>query len=151
MWLFHTFLPLCFLQNLEEEKEKIRQTSLQHVEEINRLQCEIDRLLSVADQDIYDTISPSERPLPSLPQGSSIYTTPDTLMVQRACLSRTDIEGVADVLRSLNLSRYIEKFKEESVDGPLLVTLEDGELKDDLGMTGLHARKLLLEIKKRIK
>ncbi len=140
-------------KNLEEEKENIRQTSLKHIEEINRLQCEIDRLLSVADQDIYDTISPTDRPLPSLPQsqGSSIYTTPDSLMIQRACLSRTDIEGVADVLRSLSLSRYIEKFKEEGVDGPLLVTLEDGELKDDLGMTGLHARKLLLEVKKRAK
>ncbi|XP_022105336.1 uncharacterized protein LOC110987163 [Acanthaster planci] len=138
---------------LEEERERIQQSNYRNIDEINRLQVQIDRLLSKDDDEIYDTISPTERPLPNLPisPGAAIYNSPGDLMVETKLMSRTDVEGVADILRQLNLGQYVEKFKQEEVQGELLVELEEDILTEDLGMTRLHARKLLMYIKKNVK
>ncbi|XP_038060618.1 uncharacterized protein LOC119731519 [Patiria miniata] len=137
-------------EKLEKEKREIRVSNFKNVDEINRLQAEIDRMLARNDGDMYDFLIPTERPLPTLPTspGAVIYNSPHDLLSEKVLMSRADIEGVSDILRQLNLGKYVEKFREEAVDGALLVTLDDSVLKEDLGMTGLHARKLLLEVKK---
>eukprot|EP00529_Nitzschia_sp_RCC80_P033843 CAMPEP_0113494818 /NCGR_PEP_ID=MMETSP0014_2-20120614/29298_1 /TAXON_ID=2857 /ORGANISM="Nitzschia sp." /LENGTH=203 /DNA_ID=CAMNT_0000388713 /DNA_START=99 /DNA_END=710 /DNA_ORIENTATION=- /assembly_acc=CAM_ASM_000159 len=52
-------------------------------------------------------------------------------------------EEVAIFLNSIGLGSKIDGFKENGVDGALLVTLTEDDLKNDLGMSNLQARKFL--------
>eukprot|EP00529_Nitzschia_sp_RCC80_P033853 CAMPEP_0113485580 /NCGR_PEP_ID=MMETSP0014_2-20120614/24557_1 /TAXON_ID=2857 /ORGANISM="Nitzschia sp." /LENGTH=201 /DNA_ID=CAMNT_0000379231 /DNA_START=119 /DNA_END=724 /DNA_ORIENTATION=+ /assembly_acc=CAM_ASM_000159 len=52
-------------------------------------------------------------------------------------------EEVAIFLNSIGLGSKIDGFKENGVDGGLLVTLTEDDLKNDLGLSNLQARKFL--------
>ena len=104
---------------------------------------ELDHALQKADGGIYDSIDPP--PLPPTDGGGPIYNSP--LELRGVQVMSTD--DVSDFLRELQLSQYVDIFQNEQVDGLLLETLEEDILKADLGMTGLHARKLTNAVKKR--
>ena len=103
---------------------------------------ELDHALQRADGGIYDSIDPP----PLAPGGGGpIYNSPLELRGVQVMTT----EDVSDLLRELQLSQYVDSFQKEQVDGLLLETLEEDILKADLGMTGLHARKLTNAVKKR--
>lgn len=59
-----------------------------------------------------------------------------------------DIDTVDDVsqwLESLSLSEYTESFRENHVDGVLLLSLTSAELRDDLKVSNLHHRRRIIE------
>lgn len=57
-------------------------------------------------------------------------------------LSGLSLAQVGDCLKLLKLDKYVEKFRDESIDGAMLVDLELDILEKDLGMSGLNATKL---------
>lgn len=52
------------------------------------------------------------------------------------------IQDVGECLEKLNLKHYIKVFKEQRVDGSLLLELDQEMLKTDFGMTGIEALRL---------
>lgn len=55
------------------------------------------------------------------------------------------VDDVCNWLNSISLSQYSDSFRENYVDGVLLVTLTTTELRDDLGVTNLHHRRRIME------
>ena len=56
-------------------------------------------------------------------------------------LLRCDIEGVGEILRVLKLDKYVKKFRENQIDGKLLIDLDEAVFKD-MGLTPFESRKL---------
>ena len=52
-----------------------------------------------------------------------------------------DLEGVESMLRELNLQKYAKKFRDNQVDGKLLIDLDEAVFKD-IGLSPFEARKL---------
>lgn len=56
-------------------------------------------------------------------------------------LLRCDIEGIGEILHVLKLDRYVKKFRENQIDGKLLIDLDEAVFKD-MGLTPFESRKL---------
>lgn len=69
-----------------------------------------------------------------------MYATPDTN------LNTFTKENVAILLKSLNLDNCVSRFLEESVDGILLMSIDEEMMMKELGMTRFQARKLTIKI-----
>eukprot|EP00057_Strongylocentrotus_purpuratus_P023015 XP_011677489.1 PREDICTED: proteoglycan 4-like [Strongylocentrotus purpuratus] len=69
-----------------------------------------------------------------------MYATPDTN------LNTFTKENVAVLLKSLNLDNCVSRFLEESVDGVLLMSIDEEMMMKELGMTRFQARKLTIKI-----
>ncbi|KXJ17488.1 GRB2-associated and regulator of MAPK protein-like [Exaiptasia diaphana] len=79
-------------------------------------------------------------PIPSSPTkeqpNSQDFSIPDDL-------TALNVEGVTDSLKYLKMDQYIEKFKEELIDGTMLVELSEDMMEESLGITSsLHRKKL---------
>ncbi|KAJ8047885.1 Sterile alpha and TIR motif-containing protein 1 [Holothuria leucospilota] len=66
-------------------------------------------------------------------------------------LLSASVEEVGSFLKDLRLDSYVPRFQEELVDGELLVRLDEDILKEDIGMKKIQARRLMLEVKKRLR
>lgn len=61
-----------------------------------------------------------------------------------ASVEKLNIEEVADCLRLLKMAKYIDSFLANQVDGTLLLECNEDILTNDLQMTSLHAKKLVM-------
>jgi len=61
-----------------------------------------------------------------------------------ATVAEWKVGDVAAFLISINLSAFVDKFVENEITGPDLLELTDAELRDDLGISQLGARKKIL-------
>ena len=52
-----------------------------------------------------------------------------------------------EFLRALELGHLRSKFEENGIDGDFLLSMSADELKEDLGLTGLQAKKIFRGIK----
>ena len=132
---------------MEKERGELESKNNGHVDQIRNLRIELEHAFKNVDQsgsNIYDSIEPPST-LGALGGNSQIYNSPVDL---RGIKGMTTV-NVCDMLREIHLGQYVEKFTEEQVNGELLKDLDDTIMKEDLGMTGLHARKLMGEVKKR--
>lgn len=57
-----------------------------------------------------------------------------------------DVDEVAIWLGCIGLSPKVSQFRENGIDGKMLVTLTDDELQQDLGLTRLQAKKVFQQI-----
>lgn len=57
-------------------------------------------------------------------------------------IEQWDVDEVSIWLNSIGLGEKVDPFRENSVDGDLLLTLTDEDLKGDLGLTNLQAKKV---------
>lgn len=64
-------------------------------------------------------------------------------------LSSASVDDVIKLLKELKLDAYCDRFKREDVNGALLLELDFDMLYQDLKMSRLHAKKLLIELKRR--
>ncbi|XP_060569714.1 uncharacterized protein LOC132728121 isoform X1 [Ruditapes philippinarum] len=58
-------------------------------------------------------------------------------------VAKLTIDEVTEYLRRLNLEKYANTFKNEQIDGPMLSDLDKDMLRDDFGMKGVEALRLL--------
>ena len=58
-------------------------------------------------------------------------------------LKNLDVSGISQLLANMGLSRYVEKFKEQHVDGELMAALGEDDLAD-LVQSSLHRKRLML-------
>ena len=65
----------------------------------------------------------------------------------RANIKAWDVENVVDFLRALELGHLKPKFEENGIDGDFLLSMSADELKEELGITGLQAKKIFRGIK----
>lgn len=61
-------------------------------------------------------------------------------------LENYDVDEVAIWLSCIGLGPKVSQFRENGIDGNMLVTLTDVELEQDLGLTRLQAKKVLQQI-----
>ncbi|KAI6656416.1 hypothetical protein LOD99_1212 [Oopsacas minuta] len=84
------------------------------------------------------------------------YSEPKTILQQSENkpikqLDDYSVQDVKELLNSLNLSQYTNKFVEEGVNGEILSVLDSSILENDLGITsGLHKKKILKIVEKLI-
>ena len=69
-----------------------------------------------------------------------LYATPDTN------LAAYTMADVARLLKSLGLDDCVDTFRRESIDGALLLSIDEDMMINELGMTKYQARKLTLKI-----
>lgn len=81
----------------------------------------------------YSTSSPAE-PRSRLQSLKDVPATIDSL----------NCGEIADCLRLLEMSKYVERFQENQIDGKLLVQLDESILTEELMLTPLHAKKLVM-------
>ncbi|XP_031574528.1 uncharacterized protein LOC116308280 [Actinia tenebrosa] len=85
------------------------------------------------------TISPPESPAKTT--NNTDFTIPEDL-------KSLTVEEVANCLSLLHMDMYTEKFKEEQIDGDMLVELNEEMLEQSLGVTNkLHQKKLMKVIR----
>lgn len=87
-----------------------------------------------------------KRELPALPQETRPAS---TSCDHNSPLNSASVDDVAELLRNLKLDIYVDAFKEELVNGNLLLQLDFENLNEDLKMSRLHAKRLLMELNKR--
>ena len=58
-------------------------------------------------------------------------------------LRNLDVPGISQLLKNMGLSRYVEKFKEQHVDGELMAALGENDF-SDLVESSLHKKRLML-------
>lgn len=61
-------------------------------------------------------------------------------------LDQWSVDDVATWLCAIGLGAHVSPFKENSVDGALLATLSKEDLQNDLGLSGIQAKKVLVEL-----
>ena len=62
-------------------------------------------------------------------------------------MAAATVDGVCELLHKWGLGKYESAFREAEVNGALLVTLTDDDLKEELGMSiKLHRKKLLQKL-----
>nr|XP_054750310.1 uncharacterized protein LOC129256025 [Lytechinus pictus] len=77
---------------------------------------------------------------PNHPFDPVLYDTPNTE------LNSLSKEMVSILLRSINLDDCVDRFLQESVDGILLMSIDEEMMMNELGMTSFQARKLTIKI-----
>ena len=65
-------------------------------------------------------------------------------------LPSASVDDVIQILKELKLDAYCDHFRREDVNGALLLELDFDMLNKDLNMSRLHAKKLLLELKRMV-
>ncbi|XP_053382836.1 uncharacterized protein LOC123540204 isoform X2 [Mercenaria mercenaria] len=58
-------------------------------------------------------------------------------------ISKLTIDEVSEYLKKLNLEKYADNFKREQIDGPMLADLDRNMLREDFGMKGVEALRLI--------
>ena len=90
-----------------------------------------------------DTPAPAA-PLPSAKRGAQGHTglTPERKRIAAAW----DIDAVVAYLHRLELGALEARFRENGIDGPFLLELNEKDLRDDLGLSPLQARKVMARL-----
>lgn len=61
-------------------------------------------------------------------------------------VNQWSVDDVATWLCAIGLGSKVDPFKENAVDGALLETLSQEDLQNDLGLSGIQTKKVLLEL-----
>ncbi|PIK54504.1 hypothetical protein BSL78_08578 [Apostichopus japonicus] len=141
---------------LQDEMSKLAVANKNYVEKLHRVYFENDDVKkrqhfeSLDNEYVGITIqTPSDGPkrgLPALPQATQPVS---TSCDHNSPLNSASVDDVAELLRNLKLDIYVDAFKEELVNGNLLLQLDFENLNEDLKMSRLHAKRLLMELNKR--
>lgn len=119
----HNFL---FPQSFQRENKKLDADNSVMLEHIEKLQIEI------------------QQQTPSNVSSNSQYSAMKNI-------SNYTAEDVIQLLREIKLEKYMEDFKQNFIDGTLLVTLTEDELCEEIGLRRIEAKRLLIEIGRRQK
>ncbi|XP_019855669.1 PREDICTED: uncharacterized protein LOC109584380 isoform X2 [Amphimedon queenslandica] len=96
-----------------------------------------------------EPLIPAHNSQPSL--GTTVHGSNDNkgyLEINKTVISLYNTAEVGDLLVAMGLSEYVSKFKEEMIDGQMLLELDDELLKEELGMNKkLHRLRLTMVIK----
>ncbi|KAJ8047879.1 Sterile alpha and TIR motif-containing protein tir-1 [Holothuria leucospilota] len=126
---------------VEGENKELVTKNFSLVEQVRKLQRELDKI----DVDpMYDSLQVTYETMPS---GNPIYSEAG---LRRSIKSFT-VDDVTSFLREVKLEAYTDKFKENFIDGELLATLTENEIYEELGMSRIQAKRLLMEVKKKNK
>lgn len=129
------------LKRVEGENKELVTKNFSLVEQVRKLQRELDKI----DVDpMYDSLQVTYETMPS---GNPIYSEAG---LRRSIKSFT-VDDVTSFLREVKLEAYTDKFKENFIDGELLATLTENEIYEELGMSRIQAKRLLMEVKKKNK
>lgn len=81
---------------------------------------------------------------------NSISSLPEeSVLLSQKDLINMNVDDVSRLLEALNMSKYIEKFEAEAINGEMLEEMDDHILQEDLSIeSGLHRKKLLKVIDK---
>ncbi|XP_035676495.1 uncharacterized protein LOC118415783 [Branchiostoma floridae] len=137
---------------LEREKgwkkkyEDLEKKHDDNVQMIHDLQTEVDRLLVQQDEGAYDTVGNAGKTatLPEFNRGH--YDLP---VRPGGIVETLSIHEVVQLLSELNLQQYKKTFEDEQIDGELLSGLDEDMCVKELGMSRLHALRLLKKVGKR--
>lgn len=134
------------IENLKKENQELIVSLNKQQEENKALQSNISELLEeICRLKKEDYVVPVD-----------VHTRPDSQYEEVQTqwnFANESVEEVSKFLDRIGLSAYAEKFRKENVDGALLCDLvADGEeiFVTELKMKRLHARKLIVEIKKKM-
>lgn len=98
-----------------------------------------------------ETVEASVKSNPVSPRNSGSNSRPTQERQQtadevRERLQDMSVSDVSEYLKKLGLNKYVQSFKEEMIDGCMLMELDD-EMMEQLGVQKLHRKKLLMFIK----
>ena len=104
-------------------------------EENKKLMEELERLRQQKKRDDYTELIKS-------PNGEfDVYTPLGSDNISE--LKNLGVSGISQLLQNMGLSQYVEKFKEQHVDGELMATLGENDLAD-MVQSSLHRKRLML-------
>lgn len=107
--------------------------------------------MKVIDEEGPETAEASGKSDPVSPRNSGSNSRPTEERQQtadeiRERLQDMSVSDVSEYLKKLGLNKYVESFKEEMIDGCMLMELDD-EMLEQLDVQKLHRKKLLMFIK----
>ncbi|KAH3741131.1 hypothetical protein DPMN_047850 [Dreissena polymorpha] len=73
-----------------------------------------------------------------------LNTDQDTKSTNMERIKTLTINEIGDILRLLKLDEYVETFKDNQVDGAILMSLDSDDLVNELGMKKLQATRLFM-------
>ncbi|XP_077862254.1 uncharacterized protein LOC144343711 [Saccoglossus kowalevskii] len=85
---------------------------------------------------------PAKKPLPARKPESATQNATSSKTTFPDNLHGISVAEVCECLESLQMSQYVKTFKENTIDGDILCSLDTSLLTGDLGMSAFHALKL---------